>query len=41
LSIGKGKKLETKNILDIAPTILKVFGIKIPEDFEGKSIEFN
>ena len=36
----KGKKLETKNILDIAPTILNVFGINIPEDLEGKSIEF-
>ena len=38
--IEKGKKLETKNILDIAPTILNIFGINIPEDLEGKSIEF-
>ena len=35
-----GKQLETKNILDITPTILKIFGIDIPEDLEGKSIEF-
>ena len=38
--IEKGKKLETKNILDIAPTILNIFGINIPEDLEGKIIEF-
>jgi len=38
--IEKGKKLETKNILDIVPTILKIFGINIPEDLEGKCIEF-
>jgi len=36
----KGEKLDEKNILDIAPTILKIFGIKIPEDLEGKSIEY-
>jgi predicted AlkP superfamily phosphohydrolase/phosphomutase len=35
-----GKQLDTKNILDIAPTILKIFGINIPEDLEGKIIEF-
>ena len=35
-----GKQLETKNILDITPTILKIFGIGIPEDLEGKIIEF-
>jgi predicted AlkP superfamily phosphohydrolase/phosphomutase len=35
-----GKQLETKSILDIAPTILKIFGIGIPEDLEGKNIEF-
>jgi predicted AlkP superfamily phosphohydrolase/phosphomutase len=39
--LGKkiGKQLETKNILDIAPTILKIFGIEIPEDLEGIGIE--
>jgi len=36
----KGEKLDDKNILDIAPTILKIFGIKIQEDLEGKSIEY-
>ncbi len=35
-----GKRLEPKNILDIAPTILNIYGIQIPEDFEGKIIEF-
>ena len=35
-----GKQLDTKNILDIAPTILKIFGISVPEDLEGKIIEF-
>ena len=36
----KGEKLDEKNILDIAPTILKIFGITIPKDLEGKSIEY-
>ena len=35
-----GKRLEPKNILDIAPTILNIYGIQIPEDLEGKIIEF-
>lgn len=35
-----GKQLETRSILDIAPTILNIFGINIPEDLEGKIIEF-
>jgi predicted AlkP superfamily phosphohydrolase/phosphomutase len=35
-----GKELETKSILDIAPTVLKIFGISIPEDLEGSVIEF-
>jgi predicted AlkP superfamily phosphohydrolase/phosphomutase len=35
-----GKDVGTRNIIDIAPTILNVFGIKIPEDMEGKKIEF-
>ena len=34
------KNIDTKNILDIAPTILRVFGIDVPEDLEGKIIEF-
>jgi len=35
-----GKELETKSILDIAPTILNIFGIDIPENMKGKVIEF-
>ena len=35
-----GKELDQKNIVDIAPTILKLFDIKIPTDMEGKIIEF-
>ena len=35
-----GMQLETKNLLDIAPTILNIFGIDIPEDMEGKIIKF-
>jgi predicted AlkP superfamily phosphohydrolase/phosphomutase len=35
-----GKDLGTKNILDIAPTTLKLLGIKVPEDMEGKIIDF-
>ncbi len=33
-------KLDEKNILDIAPTILNIFGITVPEDLEGKSIDY-
>ena len=35
-----GKQIETQNILDIAPTILDIFGIEIPKDMEGKIIKF-
>jgi len=35
----KGKDLGTKNILDIAPTILNTFGIKIPEEMKGNIIK--
>lgn len=35
-----GKRLKTKNILDIAPTILDIFGIDIPKDMEGEIIRF-
>ncbi len=34
-----GKKLKTRNILDIAPTILNIFEIEIPGDMEGKIIK--
>jgi len=35
-----GKDLGTRNILDIAPTILNIFEIDIPKDMEGKIIKF-
>ncbi|HDZ17023.1 hypothetical protein LCGC14_0807530 [marine sediment metagenome] len=35
-----GKDLGTRSILDIAPTSLKLLGIKIPNDMEGNNIEF-
>ncbi|MFW9827323.1 MAG: alkaline phosphatase family protein [Candidatus Thorarchaeota archaeon] len=35
-----GKDLGEKNILDIAPTSLKILGVSIPNDFEGKIINF-
>ena len=35
-----GRDLGTKNILDIAPTSLKILGIEIPEDMEGNIINF-
>ena len=35
-----GKQIETQNILDIAPTILNIFGIEIPNDMEGNTINF-
>ena len=34
-----GMQLETKNLLDIAPTILNIFGIDIPKDMEGNIIK--
>ena len=36
---GKGK-VEGLNIKDVAPTILKKMGTEIPEDFEGKPVDF-
>jgi predicted AlkP superfamily phosphohydrolase/phosphomutase len=35
-----GKHIDTKSILDITPTILKLFGIEIPEDIEGHIISY-
>ena len=35
-----GKELTTKDILDIAPTVLNIFGIQKPDDMEGTSIDF-
>jgi predicted AlkP superfamily phosphohydrolase/phosphomutase len=34
----RGKKLEDLEIYDVAPTVLNVMGIDIPEDMEGKAI---
>ncbi|MFX0059441.1 MAG: alkaline phosphatase family protein [Candidatus Heimdallarchaeota archaeon] len=34
-----GKNLGTKNIIDIVPTILDIFGIKIPSEIEGNIIK--
>jgi len=36
----RGKNLGVKNILDIAPTSLKILGVEIPNDMEGNIIEF-
>ncbi|MFX1396080.1 MAG: alkaline phosphatase family protein [Promethearchaeota archaeon] len=36
-----GKRVDTKNIIDIAPTILNIFGIEVPKDMEGTIIEYN
>lgn len=33
-----GKKLESANIMDIAPTITKVMGIQPPEEWNGRSV---
>jgi predicted AlkP superfamily phosphohydrolase/phosphomutase len=33
--------LQKRHIMDIAPTVLKLLGIKIPPDMEGKSIEID
>jgi predicted AlkP superfamily phosphohydrolase/phosphomutase len=37
-NIEKGKQLQTKSILDIAPTILYLMGNPVPEDMDGKVI---
>lgn len=36
--IEKKGSIETRHIMDIAPTVLKLLGQKIPESMEGKSI---
>ncbi len=38
-NIKKKHKIEQANIIDIAPTILYLFGEEIPEDMDGKVIE--
>ena len=40
LNKSTGRELESKNILDITPTILNIFGIQIPKDMEGNIIDF-
>ena len=39
-NIKKRGNLGLKDIRDITPTILKMMGVKIPKDIEGKSINF-
>jgi predicted AlkP superfamily phosphohydrolase/phosphomutase len=34
----RGKKMENLQIYDVAPTVLDVMGIKVPDDMEGKVI---
>ncbi|MFX0116723.1 MAG: alkaline phosphatase family protein [Candidatus Hodarchaeota archaeon] len=34
-----GKKLKDVNLLDFAPTVLKIMGLPIPKDMEGKAIK--
>ncbi|NIU82526.1 MAG: hypothetical protein GWN31_03590, partial [Candidatus Thorarchaeota archaeon] len=37
-NIFHGVKLEKTNILDLTPTILKIYGIPVPEDMDGTPI---
>jgi predicted AlkP superfamily phosphohydrolase/phosphomutase len=37
-NIFHGEKLEKTNILDLTPTILKIYGIPVPEDMDGTPI---
>ena len=35
-NIKKGYEIEEANIMDLAPTILHLFGLPVPEDMDGK-----
>ncbi|MFH1888563.1 MAG: alkaline phosphatase family protein [Candidatus Omnitrophota bacterium] len=37
--IRQGVRIEGSSILDIAPTLLRIFGIPVPQDFDGKPLE--
>ncbi|HEC82952.1 MAG TPA: phosphodiesterase, partial [Firmicutes bacterium] len=37
--VKRGRELENLSIYDVAPTVLDVMGIKVPDDMEGKIIE--
>jgi len=37
--VKRGRQLENLSIYDVAPTVLDVMGIKVPDDMEGKIIE--
>lgn len=37
-SIKKGVKLGPHNLVDVAPTILQILGVPLPEDLDGKSM---
>ena len=36
--IAPGRRVEERNVLDVAPTILHAFGLSVPEDMEGEVI---
>ncbi|MBW2978006.1 alkaline phosphatase family protein [Candidatus Woesearchaeota archaeon] len=37
--IKKGKKIGSINIYDIAPTVLHMYGVSIPEDYDGRVLK--
>jgi len=36
---GRGREIKGAHVMDVAPTVLKLMGLQIPEDFEGEVIE--
>ena len=39
LEIKKGEEIKSAEIIDIAPTVLHMFGLEIPEDMDGKLLK--
>lgn len=37
--IKQGEKIETRSIMDVAPTVLHMLGIPVPEDMDGEPVE--
>jgi predicted AlkP superfamily phosphohydrolase/phosphomutase len=35
---GKGKELKGQQLMNVAPTVLKIMGLEVPPDMQGKSI---